>query len=455
MQISGRPRRRFSTGAILLATSLGVVLASRAPAAQTTPAEAAFEECRVLMTMEVRNQAIARCEEAARLDPKLPDPYFLLGAAHEALAHEEAGAATPDDSRIQEHRRKATENYKKFLNLNRGDTEPRRRARPKALGGLLGVYISGDERDEAILQYANQLAEEPSLGRRELFFLAAVYSRHERPELSEKFIKRQLDADPSDAEACLALAQYYNEPVWNGRPRFDDSIGTLERCAAQNPSDPVGYYRLATFLWDKAYRDQTLTDKQKLVYVERGLAHIDRALALKKDLWEALIYKGLLLRLKAMAVSDQTLQRRLVDEAGALQKRALALKAAGVPPHPGLATGMWPPPPPPTPPRGVVGGVVGGIPGGAIRVGGQIKEPKKLKDVPPDYPNIAKQARVQGVVILECTISPQGAVVDVKVLRGIPLLDQAAIDAVKQWVYEPTGIPVPLIMTVTVTFTLS
>jgi protein TonB len=114
-------------------------------------------------------------------------------------------------------------------------------------------------------------------------------------------------------------------------------------------------------------------------------------------------------------------------------------------------------------PGGVVGGVVGGLPDApppvqAVRVGGQIKEPKKLKDVKPSYPDIAKQARVQGIVILECTISPQGKVTDVKVLRGIPLLDQAAIEAVKQWVYTPTllnGVPVPVIMTVTVNFRLS
>ena len=56
----------------------------------------------------------------------------------------------------------------------------------------------------------------------------------------------------------------------------------------------------------------------------------------------------------------------------------------------------------------------------------------------PIYPEDAKQARVQGVVILEATISPRGDVTSVKVLRGIPLLDQSAIDAVKQWVYTPT-----------------
>jgi protein TonB len=112
---------------------------------------------------------------------------------------------------------------------------------------------------------------------------------------------------------------------------------------------------------------------------------------------------------------------------------------------------------------GVVGGVVGGLPDPtaglqAVRVGGQIKEPRKLRNVNPIYPDIAKQARVQGVVILECTISPQGKVRNVKVLRGIPLLDQAAIEAVQQWVYTPTllnGVPVPVIMTVTVNFRLS
>lgn len=94
----------------------------------------------------------------------------------------------------------------------------------------------------------------------------------------------------------------------------------------------------------------------------------------------------------------------------------------------------------------------------AVPIGGEIKEPKKLKHVPPVYPDAAKQAGAQGSVILECRISPEGNVADVRVVQSIPLLDQAAIDAVKQWVYAPTllnGRPVPVIMTVTVNFNLS
>lgn len=94
---------------------------------------------------------------------------------------------------------------------------------------------------------------------------------------------------------------------------------------------------------------------------------------------------------------------------------------------------------------------------GAVRVGGNIKPPTKIHDVRPVYPDIALAARVSGVVILETLIGPDGSVHDARVLRSIPLLDQAALDAVMQWRFTPTllnGQPVPVIMTVTVNFTV-
>jgi protein TonB len=126
-----------------------------------------------------------------------------------------------------------------------------------------------------------------------------------------------------------------------------------------------------------------------------------------------------------------------------------------------------PPPPPPPPPSDVRADTTIGpastvaerpVPPPAdvgVRVGGSIPAPRKLKDVPPVYPAIARAAGVEGVVILEITIGPDGTVVDAKVLRSIALLDSAAVDAVKQWEFTPTvidGRAVPLIMTVTVDF---
>jgi protein TonB len=93
----------------------------------------------------------------------------------------------------------------------------------------------------------------------------------------------------------------------------------------------------------------------------------------------------------------------------------------------------------------------------AVRIGrGQIRTPTKIKDVKPVYPAIARSARVAGVVTIEATIGPNGKVIDAKVVRSIPLLDQAALDAVRQWEYTPpllNGVPVPVLVTVTINFT--
>ena len=103
------------------------------------------------------------------------------------------------------------------------------------------------------------------------------------------------------------------------------------------------------------------------------------------------------------------------------------------------------PPPPPTPPK-------------IYRTGGTIREPRKIYDVAPVYPEIARAARVEGLVILEATIDERGVVTGAQVLRSVPLLDGAALAALRQWRYTPTllnGIPVRVLMTVTFRFSLS
>jgi len=92
-----------------------------------------------------------------------------------------------------------------------------------------------------------------------------------------------------------------------------------------------------------------------------------------------------------------------------------------------------------------------------IRVGGGIQPPRKVASPPPVYPPIARAAHVEGVVILEAVVAEDGTVRDVRPLRSIPLLDQAAIDAVKHWRFTPTllnGEPIAVVMTVTVSFAL-
>jgi protein TonB len=109
--------------------------------------------------------------------------------------------------------------------------------------------------------------------------------------------------------------------------------------------------------------------------------------------------------------------------------------------------------------RGGKGGDGSGpaTPATPVRTGGAISPPVKVRHVMPVYPEIARAARVQGDVVLDCVIGAEGRVTEVRILGGPVLLQTAAADAVKQWLYRPTllnGVAVPVIMSVTVRFTL-
>jgi len=132
---------------------------------------------------------------------------------------------------------------------------------------------------------------------------------------------------------------------------------------------------------------------------------------------------------------------------------------------------------------GVPGGVVGGLPGGVssellggsggmpvlsktsertpvkrIRVASRVAEANLIHDVPPQYPPEAGRERIEGTVVLMAVIGKDGSVQDVQVMSGLPLLAQAAIDAVKQWRYKPyllNGEPVEIDSRITINFTLA
>ena len=238
---------------------------------------------------------------------------------------------------------------------------------------------------------------------------------------------------------------------------FDTGMAALEELAAMDPSAPEGHQLVGTYYWEKAQKSHDLTAAQKARYIDAGIAAIDRALALKPDYVEALTYKNILLRMKGNLEPEGGGRRaELYAEADALRNRAMELNkartagaAAPTPVPPGVPAPP-PPPPPPAPPQNVDDVV-------PVRVGGNIVPPTKLRHVPPAYPKAAIDERVAGLVVVEALIDTQGNVTSTKVLTSIPLLDNAASEAVAQWKFTPTfkdGVAVPVIMTVTVNFSL-
>jgi TonB family protein len=119
---------------------------------------------------------------------------------------------------------------------------------------------------------------------------------------------------------------------------------------------------------------------------------------------------------------------RLADAESAIRQALAALQAARPQPH---------------------------APGGPVVVGGDIREPKRTRYIEPVYPKAARDAGIQGTVVIEATIDRNGSVADALVVRGVPELNDAALTAMRQWAYTPTllaGVPVEVLMTVTVVF---
>lgn len=306
---------------------------------------------------------------------------------------------------------------------------------------------SAQSQDKSAAEAAlrKQIAETPEVGGAYLQLSKLQEERGSAQDAEATLLAAQR-AIPGDKAILHALAALYTRTG-----RFDEGGVVLQQAAQIDPTNPEGHHRVAVYYWEKALRDKALTPGEQRTYILAGIEAEDRALAIDGDYGQALNYKGILLRLQATTESDRAVQQRLVAEADALGTRAAEIarrKAQST--VAGAEPGMPPPPPPPLPPDQTLGDA-------PVRVGGNVKAPTKTKDVQPVYPDEAREARVQGVVILEVTVDAAGLVGDARVLRSIPLLDAAAIEAVQQWEFVPTllnGRPVSVIMTVTVNFAL-
>jgi len=264
---------------------------------------------------------------AVEHDPNFAEAWFYLGSAHNAMYR--PGKPQPDNiARLDE----AIKAYKKSLEVNKADSDNRKKVKLNTLAALTSIYSDEPYRDyDTAYGYAQQLVAENPNDAKNLYAMANLYEKFEKVDDAERMYKQIAESNPNDPKACGALAGFYNKPLWKdesgaARSKFNEAVTILDRCAQLAPNEPGGYQRVATFYWDKAYRDPLLTDEEKLVYAQKGLDAVDKALALKPDYFEAVIFKGLLMREKAKATPDPKLRQQYLDEAVTLAKQGQELR---------------------------------------------------------------------------------------------------------------------------------
>jgi tetratricopeptide (TPR) repeat protein len=295
-------------------------------------AQTALREGHKLYKDESFRKAIEEYKTVLEKDPGNIEATFYLGSSYHQLFR-----PGKDDTKV--NLEEAIKNYTTVLAATPpADDKKYPTLKRNTLAALIGIYADEPYRNfDTAMKYATELTASDPTNLQNLFSMANLYEKFGKVNDAEASYKKATEVAPKDVKACGALANFYNKTLWDekgvategstgGFGRFDDAVGQLKKCAELEPTDPKGYYTVATFYWDQAYRGRNMTDPRKKQLADQGMEYVDKALAIKSDFVEALIYKGLLLREQAKVATNPAVRSGLLEQASVLQKQAVELK---------------------------------------------------------------------------------------------------------------------------------
>jgi len=278
----------------------------------------AYKDANELYKTSQWKDAAAKYEYVLEQDRSRSEVYFFLANSYDN-AYKPSRAGEPEnDSYIQ----KAIQHYRKAAEV---DKNPE--MKKLALQYLVAAYgpdkLNDPTQAEPIVQEMVRIApNDPG----NYFALARIYEDAGRYEEAEAALLKARDTNPQDVTVYVQLSGFYNR-----QGEFDKTMESLNKAAEIKPDDPQGHQLVATYYWEKAFKDHTLANPVKKDYIMKGIAATDRALKLNPDYTEALTYKNILLRMQANVETDLDKRAQLLKEADEIRGRAMELqaKAAG------------------------------------------------------------------------------------------------------------------------------
>lgn len=314
--------RKFSTqAAVALVAALGIAVAGCSQIGQLKgrmafkDGTAAYKAQDYRTAAEKYEETILECRGDAPdcIDPNLDAAYFYLANSYDNQYRPARRGEAANDELLQ----KAIVNYQKSAEV---DDDPQ--IRRLAMEYLVNAYgpdkLNDPSQAEPILLRMIEMdPKEPN----NYFGLANIYEQSGDYERAEEMLTRAREMRPNDASVYMQLAGFYNR-----QGDFDRTMEALHARAAQEPNNPEAYYTIATYYWEKAYRDFTTPEPAKIEFVKQGVEAIDKSIELKPDYFEALTYKGLLLRVQATLEKDPKVQQALVREAAQFTDRATEIR---------------------------------------------------------------------------------------------------------------------------------
>jgi tetratricopeptide (TPR) repeat protein len=283
-----------------------------------------FREANAAYQTQDYARAIPLYEETLANDPSLVAVHFFLGNSYENLY--KPGF---DDPENVEYLNKAIAQYELAAEKLTTDTPDSAQLKMLSLQYLASAYgsdkLNDPTRAEPVIQRMIQLAPGEVAN---YFALSKLYEDAGLYDEAEQILMYAKDAQPNDPNVYVQVGAFYNR-----MGRFDDTIAALEERARLEPNNPEAFFTISTYYWDNAQRNVRLQDAEKMENVKKGLTAVERALEIRPEYMEALVYKGLLLRVQANLEKDPAVQQALIKQAVALQDQAEEIRkksAAGL-----------------------------------------------------------------------------------------------------------------------------
>ena len=306
-------RKFWSQTGVLALVALLAVAVSGCSQVGRLKGQMALKDANQLYQRQDYRAAAAKYEEAVTANPELGDAYFYLGNSYDNQ-YRPARRGEADNDQLMD---KAISNYK--LAVERAPTPI---VKQRALQFLVNAYgaekLNDPSQQEPILRQMIEMDPNESSN---YFVLANVYEQNGDYEQAEQLLVKAREVKPNDPAVYTTLAAFYNR-----QGDFDKTMEALHARAAKEPNNPEAYYMISTYYWEKAYRDFTTPEPDKVRFVRQGLEAVDKAIELKSDYVDALTYKGLLLRVQARLEKDPKVQQALVKEAQTYSDRAVEVR---------------------------------------------------------------------------------------------------------------------------------
>jgi tetratricopeptide (TPR) repeat protein len=281
----------------------------------------AFKEGNTAYQQQDYQKAAQFYESAVGANPNLNQVYFYLGNSYDNMYKPSRKGEADNDALLT----KAVQDYQESANrLSKSDDPADKNLAQLSLDYLVAAYgpdkLNDAAKAEPVVQEMIRL--DPS-NVDNYFKLSKIYEDAGVYDWAEKMLLYAKDAKPSDPNVYLQLARYYNT-----MGDFPKTIAALRGRAEQEPNNPEAYFVIATYYWDNAQKNFSLTPEEKADNIHQGLDAIDKALELKSDYTDAMVYKGLLLRLQANIEKDPKVQQSLIKQAEQLHDKAEEMRKA-------------------------------------------------------------------------------------------------------------------------------